>query len=294
MNAITKQDYLLPAPAASMMTQQQEAAVSSAKNNTQLRSGMLKIAKYVLYDILRNRIVLGYAAFLFVAAITFFNLEGDGTKSIMSLLNIVLIMAPLVSVIFSTIHFYNSYEFIELLVAQPVSRRTILGAEYAGVGGALVAAFLFGIGLPVMVFAPDSRGFTLLAAGVLLTLVFVSLAFLAAVLTRDKARGIGLSLLLWFCFSILYDGLVLVLLFAFSDYPLEKPTLVLTFLNPVDLSRILMLLQLDVSALMGYTGAVFNEFLGSTAGVALAYACLGLWVVLPMVWAERVFRKKDL
>ncbi len=294
MNAITKEDYLLPTPAASIMIQQQEAAVSSAKNNTQLRSGMLKIAKYVLYDILRNRIVLGYAAFLFVAAITFFNLEGDGTKSIMSLLNIVLIIAPLVSVIFSTIHFYNSYEFIELLVAQPVSRRTILGAEYAGVGGALVAAFLFGIGLPVMVFAPDSRGFTLLAAGVLLTLVFVSLAFLAAVLTRDKARGIGLALLLWFCFSILYDGLVLVLLFAFSDYPLEKPTLVLTFLNPVDLSRILMLLQLDVSALMGYTGAVFNEFLGSTAGVALAYACLGLWVVLPMVWAEQVFRKKDL
>lgn len=294
MNAITKEDYLLPTPAASIMIQQQEAAVSSAKNNTQLRSGMLKIAKYVLYDILRNRIVLGYAAFLFVAAITFFNLEGDGTKSIMSLLNIVLIIAPLVSVIFSTIHFYNSYEFIELLVAQPVSRRTILGAEYAGVGGALVAAFLFGIGLPVMVFAPDSRGFTLLAAGALLTLVFVSLAFLAAVLTRDKARGIGLALLLWFCFSILYDGLVLVLLFAFSDYPLEKPTLVLTFLNPVDLSRILMLLQLDVSALMGYTGAVFNEFLGSTAGVALAYACLGLWVVLPMVWAEQVFRKKDL
>ena len=255
---------------------------------------MLKIAKYVLYDILRNRIVLGYAAFLFVAAITFFNLEGDSTKSVMSLLNIVLIMAPLVSVIFSTIHFYNSYEFIELLVAQPVSRRAILGAEYAGVGGALVAAFLFGIGLPVVVFSPDSRGFTLLDTGVLLTLVFVSLAFLAAVLTRDKARGIGLALLLWFCFSILYDGLVLVLLFAFSDYPLEKPTLVLTFLNPVDLSRILMLLQLDVSALMGYTGAVFNEFLGSTAGVALAYACLVLWVLLPMFWAERVFRKKDL
>ncbi|HNE28001.1 MAG TPA: ABC transporter permease subunit [Saprospiraceae bacterium] len=294
MNAISKQDYLHHASAAPSVLQQREAVVSSANQTAQPRSCMLKIAKYVLYDILRNRIVLGYAAFLFVAAITFFNLEGDSTKSVMSLLNIVLIMAPLVSVIFSTIHFYNSYEFIELLVAQPVSRRAILGAEYAGVGGALVAAFLFGIGLPVVVFSPDSRGFTLLATGVLLTLVFVSLAFLAAVLTRDKARGIGLALLLWFCFSILYDGLVLVLLFAFSDYPLEKPTLVLTFLNPVDLSRILMLLQLDVSALMGYTGAVFNEFLGSTAGVALAYACLVLWVLLPMFWAERVFRKKDL
>lgn len=255
---------------------------------------MFKIAKYVLYDILRNRIVLGYAAFLFAASLTFFNLEGDGAKSIMSLLNIVLIVAPLVSVIFSTIHFYNSYEFIELLVAQPVSRRTILTAEYAGVSGALVAAFLFGIGLPVAVFAPDVRGATLVLVGVLLTLVFVSLAFLAAVLTRDKARGIGLALLLWFCFSILYDGFVLVMLFALSDYPLEKFTLVITFLNPVDLGRILMLLQLDVSALMGYTGAVFNEFLGSVAGVALAYFCLALWVVLPMLWAQRVFRKKDL
>lgn len=255
---------------------------------------MFKIAKYVLYDILRNRIVLGYAVFLFAASLVFFNLEGGSGRGLMSLLNIVLIVAPLVSVIFSTIHFYNSYEFIELLLAQPLSRRTILSAEYAGVSGALLTAFLLGVGLPVAVFSPDAKGLTLVVVGGLLTLAFVSLAFLAAVFTRDKARGIGLALLLWFCFTLLYDGLVLVLLFAFSDYPLEKLVLTLAFLNPVDLGRILMLLQLDVSALMGYTGAVFNRFLGSGASVALAYGCMILWAALPLWWADRVFRRKDL
>ncbi len=37
----------------------------------------------------------------------------------------------------------------------------------------------------------------------------------------------------------------------------------LSALNPIDLSRILILLQLDVSAMMGYTGAVFKDFFGT-------------------------------
>jgi hypothetical protein len=43
----------------------------------------------------------------------------------------------------------------------------------------------------------------------------------------------------------------LCLIYSFADYPLEKATLALVLLNPVDLGRILMLIQLDISALMG-------------------------------------------
>jgi len=62
-------------------------------------------------------------------------------------------------------------------------------------------------------------------------------------------------------FSILFDGLVLFLLFQFADYPLEKFMVGISGLNPVDLTRVLVLLQLDISAMMGYTGAVFKDFL---------------------------------
>ena len=37
---------------------------------------------------------------------------------------------------------------------------------------------------------------------------------------------------------------------------------VLSALNPVGLSRIFVQLQLDVSAMLGYSGAIFKEILG--------------------------------
>jgi len=129
---------------------------------------------------------------------------------------------------------------------------------------------------------------------VLETFIFTGLAFLASVRSRDKARGIGLALMLWFYFSILYDGLILLVLFYFSDYPLEKPVLALTALNPVDLSRILVLLKLDTSALMGYTGALYQKFFGSMLGVAWSFGLLILWWMLPLGIALRAFKRKDL
>ena len=54
---------------------------------------------------------------------------------------------------------------------------------------------------------------------------------------------------------------------TWSDYPLELPLLGLTLLNPVDLGRVLLLLQFDNAALLGYTGAVFERFFGSALGM---------------------------
>ena len=71
---------------------------------------MLKLTKYVLYDILRSKVVIAYTIFLFIVSLSFFQLEENSAKAILSLLNIVLIVLPLVSIVFATIHYYNSYE----------------------------------------------------------------------------------------------------------------------------------------------------------------------------------------
>jgi Cu-processing system permease protein len=55
----------------------------------------------------------------------------------------------------------------------------------------------------------------------------------------------------------------------------------------------LMLLRLDVAALMGYTGAVFQRFFAGTSGIALASAALAGWVVIPLALGARTFRRKD-
>jgi Cu-processing system permease protein len=114
------------------------------------------------------------------------------------------------------------------------------------------------------------------------------------VLTRDKAKGIGVVLLLWFLFALLYDAMVLFLMFAFADYPLEKAMLGFVSLNPIDLARVVVLLQMDIAALMGYTGALFREFLGTNWGIVFALSVMMVWAVAPMLLAVRIFNRKDL
>lgn len=255
---------------------------------------MLKLSKYVLYDILRNKVVLAYTTFLLLVSMSLFQMEENSSKAVLSLLNIVLIVVPLVSMVFSTIHWYNSYEFIELMLTQPVSRKKVLLSEFLGIGFSLVAAYLVGVGIPVLIYHADSIGIALLLIGSLLTLVFTSIAFFASIKSRDKARGIGAALLLWFYFALIFDGLLLLILFAFSDYPLEKLILTLSSFNPIDLGRIYLMLQMDVSALMGYTGATYKEFFGSSAGLIYTFGILLVWMIVPLLLSTRSFNRKDL
>lgn len=255
---------------------------------------MVKISKYVLYDIIRNKVIIAYALFLFAISFGMFQLDSDGGKVILSLLNIILIVVPLISLVFSTIHYYNSYEFIELMLSQPFSRTKIILSEYFGTTLSLATAYLVGVGVPVCLYNFTPTGVALVFTGFVLTIIFCSLAFLASVKSKDKARGIGVALLLWFYFALIYDGLVLLVLFLFSDYPLEKLTLLLSSLNPIDLARIFIMLKMDISALMGYTGATYKDFFGSGAGIMYTVGIMLLWMVIPLWLAVRSFRKKDL
>jgi Cu-processing system permease protein len=255
---------------------------------------MIRVIKYVFYDILRTRFILLYTALLLISTFALFQLDSDPGKVVMSLLNIVLMVVPLVSIVFTTIHFYNSYEFIELMLVQPINRKVVFVGEYLAVTFSLCMAFAVGIGIPMLAYGITANGLTLLFSGIVLTMVFVSLAFLASVLTRDKAKAIGIALLFWFYFSLIYDGFLLWFVYAFSDYPLEKITLTLIALNPVDLARVIMLLQLDISALMGYTGAFYEQYFGSSFGILFSSFILFLWVTIPCLIALRIFSKKDL
>lgn len=255
---------------------------------------MTRVIRYIFKDILQTRFILFYTGFLLVSTFALFQFDSDFGKVVLSLLNIVLMVVPLISVVFATIHFYSSYEFIELMVAQPLNRKVIFLSEYLAVASSLCIAYLIGVGIPFIMFGAGLYVVSLLVTGIFLTLAFVSLAFLSSVLTRDKSKAIGMALLFWFYFSLIYDGLLLWVIYTFNDYPLEKITLTLIAFNPVDLARIIMLLQLDISALMGYTGAFYKDFFGSNIGILFSLSILFLWAIVPLLLAVRIFEKKDL
>ncbi|HEY9843275.1 MAG: ABC transporter permease subunit [Candidatus Sericytochromatia bacterium] len=252
-----------------------------------------KLFKYVLFDVLRSKVLISYALLLFGLGYSISSLSADSGQIAISLLNLVLLLVPLVSVIFSTSYLYNLGDFLDLLLAQPVSRKEVFLGQYLGLASALAIGFAVGLGIPILLAGLTESLLWLLIVGVILSFVFTGLGFFAVTWQSDRVRGMAVSLLVWFYMAILFDALVLLGLVAFQDYPLETPTLVLSFLNPVDLARILILLKLDISALMGYTGALYSSLFGSWWGLGLALGALGVWIAAPILLALKLFQRKD-
>ena len=232
---------------------------------------MNRIIKIVLIDILKNKIILAYTLILALLSWSAFGLEDNSSKGLLTILNVILFTVPLVSILFATIYLYNSSEFIELLLSQPIKRKKIWLSLFLGLSFSMIVAFIVGAGIPLLLNAPDNIGVMMLIIGCLISIVFVALAFLSSIITRDKSKGIGIAILTWLYFALLFDGMVLFLLFQFSEYPIEKAMVGITAFSPIDLARIQILLQLDQSAMMGYTGAIFKDFFGTSVGLLVSF-----------------------
>lgn len=257
-----------------------------------------KIMKYELRDIARNKWIVGYALFFAILTEGLFRFGGDSGKTIVSLLNIALLVIPLVSVMFGTMFFYNAREFVELLLSQPIPRKSLFLGMFGGLVLPLIIAFCAGVGIPFLIRSGRSEQEMmsfglLLIAGIFLTMIFTALAFAVSVRMDDKVRGLATSLLAWLVFGILYDGMVLFAVVNFGDYSLENAMIAMSVANPIDLARILVMLKFDISALMGYTGAVFQKFFGSSFGMGISLVSLLAWTILPLIFGAKSFQKKD-
>jgi Cu-processing system permease protein len=255
-----------------------------------------KIIKYQLKDLVRSRWLLGYTIFFLVATETLLRFGGDPTKAIVSLTNVVLLMIPLISLVFGTIFIFDAREFTEQLLAQPIGRPELFAGLYLGLTSSLSLGFTAGVALPFLARGGAGAGGTLLvllAVGVALTCVFTGLAFVIAFRWDDRVKALGAAIAVWLAAGIAYDAAVLLLATMFADYPLERAMVALMLANPIDMARVVLLLRLDITALMGYTGAVFKQFFGSGGGIALATLALAGWIGAPVLFGSRAFRRKD-
>lgn len=257
-----------------------------------------KVLRYEASNVARSKWLIGYGLFFLLVTDALLRFGGDPATAMLSLVNVVLLVIPLVAVVFGTMFLYDAREFTELLLAQPVSRRALFGGLFFGLALPLVGAFVAGVGGPLLLHAAGDARIrsalgTLLAVGATLTFVFTAIAYVVALRSDDRVRGLGTAVGLWLLFAVIYDGAVLLLASIFTDYPLERPLLAAMMANPVDLGRVLLLLRFDVAALMGYTGAVFKSFFGGSTGLATAGAALLLWSVVPAALALRSFTRKN-
>lgn len=259
---------------------------------------MINILLYSFSDLRRSKWTYFYLGLYLLLGFTLLFLNQDLSKAIITLMNILLVLVPLISTIFSVMYYYNSRDFIELLLALPLSRTSVFIGQYLGLSLSLTLSVVIGLGIPFAVYGLFENAaiidfVVLLLVSTFLNFIFVALAYVVCIRNENRIVGFGISILIWLILAILYDGFFLILLVQFDEYPLDRFALIAILLNPIDLSRTLILLKLDISALMGYTGAIFQSFLGNIWGTIIAYSSLLLWTIVPMIILRINALRKD-
>lgn len=255
---------------------------------------MWKITNYIFRDLIRSWIVIGYFLLLAVSTWGVFSLENEPDKAILNLLQIVLLLLPLVTLVFTTIYYYNSREFILLLLAQPIDRKTLFQGFALGLMGSLGVCLLIGMGIPLVFHFPSLQSAMLLSCGLLLTFTFVSIALFISTKISDKAKGMGGVLLLWAFFAFLFDGALLFFMYQFGAYPIESIVLGLSFFNPIVVARTAVLMTTEGAALLGLSGAVFKDFFGSPLGLSVSFLAFLTYIFLFFGLSWKTFEKKDM
>lgn len=259
---------------------------------------MLKVFKYSFYNLLRSLWLIIYLLFYLVVSCSLLFFANTFEKAIVSMMSVSLGVIPLISTLFGIMYYYSSREFVELLLSQPLKRSHVFIGLLLALSISLSLCFLGGVFLPFAIYgifmsSALSSFLLLLLSGVFVTIIFVTISFYISLSTDNRIKGFGFGILAWLYFAVLYDGIFLISLIVFQDYPLEGVSIILTLLNPIDIARVLILLKLEISSLMGYTGAVFKDYFSSGWGTIVSLVTFGVWIILPFCAFIKKVNRKD-
>jgi Cu-processing system permease protein len=268
------------------------------------------IARQELIINIRNRWTLVFAAVfgVLVLAISYFGLVTGGSvgfqgfaRTSASLLNMVLYIVPLVALVMGTLSFTSETSASELLFSQPVTRGEILLGKFLGLFASIFTATLIGFGLAGIIIAAKAgtegawRYPAFVAFSLLLALIFLSLSAFISTICRRKTKAFGVALFAWFFFVLFYDLLVIGGTLLFKERTANKLIFGSLFGNPVDMVRVASLMTLNGKDIFGAGGAALLRFLGGeTLSLMILVIALSLWVVAPLIAAQRLLRRQDI
>ena len=141
-----------------------------------------------------------YFLFYLLLGVVLLFLNNDLNKAVITLMNVIIMLVPLIGTIFGVMYYYNSREFTELLLAQPIKRSSIFLGQYLGVATSLMMSLVVGLGIPFVfygVFYSDAIWdfILLLIAGAFLTFIFTALAFVIGLSNENRIKGFGYAIL---------------------------------------------------------------------------------------------------
>lgn len=270
----------------------------------------LVVAGKEFRDGLRNRWVLAITLVFAILAIAlaWFGAAVSGevgftrvSTTIASLASLAVFLIPLIALMlaYDSIVGEDEKGTLLLLMTYPLSRTGLLAGKFMGHAAIMGLSTLLGFGIAgVVIVVFDSEATLSVLAGplslfigsaILLGWSFLALSYLISAFAREKARAAGMALFVWFFFVLVYDLSLLGILVATEGQVDENLFQVLLMINPTDIFRLINLTGFEqVAEASGMLAIATSENHSITGLVAL----LGLWVIVPLVAAVALFRRR--
>ncbi len=268
------------------------------------------VAGKELRDGLRNRWVLAITLLfaIFALGLGYFGSAAAGSvgftslpTTIVSLSSLAIFVIPLIALLlaYDTVIGEEEQGTLLLLLTYPLSRTQLLLGKFCGHGLALSLAALLGFGAAGTVIAVSTHGFfdaqlwaalgMFILSSALLGLVFIAIACLISVSSREKSRAAGAALLVWFFFVLIFDLGLLALLVVTEGQVGQQVLPYLMLLNPCNAFRLLNLSGFE--AAQTYAGLVSiaqRELFSSGFLISVLLA----WIALPFSLAAWLFQRR--
>ncbi len=226
----------------------------------------------------------------------------DFSRTAVSLVQVVLLLAPLAALVFGGLAMTPERGGAELIYSQPVSRGAVLTGRLLGVWLALGAAQSIGFGIAGLAVQWQSGAAgmwqyaVLMVCAVLISGVFLAIAAaIAAVSPGRRTRVLAVSLAVWFLSVFLFDAVALGLASLLRPGTASRVLIGAALLNPIDAARTGTLLLIEGTAAFG---AASLALLRATGGLAMTFgliaASLVLWLLVPLTFAWRAVSRTDI
>jgi Cu-processing system permease protein len=263
------------------------------------------VAGRELRDALRSRWFVLYSLALGILGLGISFLAASGTgfggmgRTMAGLTNLVLLIVPLMAMTAGGASIASDRErgMLSYLLSQPVSRLEVLVGKYVGLSVALVASIALGLGACALILAAkgvrgDPRAVAWLAGlSVALAMGMLSVGMLVSVLARRSSVAIGTVIFLWLLLVFVSDlGLMAG---AIAMRLRIQELFALSLINPLQVFKMWSLYASEASLdVLGPAGLYATDELGSRLHAVFG-ACLGAWVVLPLMLAGVLFARRS-
>lgn len=279
-----------------------------ARRAPSMASNTLCVAQRELRDALKSRWFLLYTlAFIVLGlAVSFVSAAGTGGtgfsgfgRTTAGLVNLILLVVPLMALTAGAATIASDRErgMLAYVLSQPVSHLEVLLGKYLGLGASLLAAISIGLGACAAILswrggASSPQSIVWLAGlSFLLAMGMLSVGIMISSLTRRASAAVGIAIFVWLTLVFVSD--LALMAGAVALHLRISELFALALMNPLQVFKMWSLHAIDANLdVLGPAGLYAAEEHGRMLHVIFS-ACLAAWVVVPLVVASVVLRRKS-